>query len=591
MIGTVLKHRYEVLEKIGEGNLFTVYRCDDKIDNRPVAAKVLLPQYAANRMFAERLLVEAQAMVGLAHPGIVEVYDCGEDDGTYYVIVEYVRGVDLKERIRRNAPFSLTTVVDVGFAICDVLDYAHKRGFVHGDLRPGNIMVSPEGHIKLADFWVNNAISSAQALRTNAMMRSVHYMAPEVAEGKPATPVTDLYSLGVILFELLTASLPFDGETPIAIALKHARDPVPSIRSLNPATPKALEAVIARALQKSPSDRFRSAKAMFNELKSVRSALDLAKPSARVRDEAPVEERAETVAETKPEPRTKVRTAPRTEKLPEPAPSREEPEYEDEDDLPQFWVAARRTLLIVIGFISVVMAAMIIWAMTSPPDVRVPDFIGTSLEKAQSVAADKKIQISVRTEQFSEDYPAGAIYYMNPPAGRSIKAGKTIDVWVSRGSRFSTTPNVVKLALDDAKTKVVDAGLNVGEITQDYDDKIPAGNVIKQTPTSGTRLDRGEPVNLVFSLGPKPGESTFNQEQYSAGGQTRSFKVKFKVPQGPQDQKVDIIVQDEYGETTVYSDIMHPGDPVEQTVQGVGDKITIRIYIDDKLLKEDRKWR
>jgi eukaryotic-like serine/threonine-protein kinase len=573
LIGTVLKHRYEIVEKIGEGSLFTVYRCDDKIDNRSVAVKILLPQYASNRMFAERLLVEAQSMVGLAHPGIVEVYDCGEDDGSYYVVVEYVRGVDLKERIRRSAPFSLSTVVDVGLAVCDVLDFAHRRGFMHGDLRPGNILVSPEGQIKLADFWVSNAIASASTLRTNAMMRSVHYMAPEIAEAKPATPASDVYSIGVILFELLTATVPYDGDTPIAIALKHSREPIPSPRTINPGTPKSLEAVITRALQKSPQDRFRSARAMHHELKSVRDALHFEKPltwSAPPTAEQPtaVTERTQTMASAV-----------------------EEASLDPCDNVPPFWLAARKTLLAIIGVVSVLIAAMIIWAMTTPGDVRVPSLLGKPLEKAEAIAAQKRIEIAVKTEQFNEDYPAGTIYYMNPSAGRSIKSGKVIDVWVSKGSRFGTVPNVVKLPLEDAKTKVTSAGLNVGEVTQDYSDTIPAGNIIKQTPSPGTKQERGQAVSLVFSLGPKDGDMTLTQDQYDANAKSRSFTVKFKIPPGAEDQKVAIIVQDDFGETNAYSDIMHPGDLVDQKVTGVGNKVTIRIYIDDKLVKELKQWK
>ena len=572
MIGAVLKHRYEVVEKIGEGSLFTVYRCDDKIDNRSVAVKILLPQYASNRMFAERLLVEAQAMVGLAHPGIVEVYDCGEENGNYYVVVEYVRGVDLKERIRRSAPFPLTTVVDVGLAVCDVLDFAHRRGFIHGDLRPGNILVSPEGQIKLADFWVSNAVASAQTLRTNAMMRSVHYMAPEIAEAKSATPASDVYSMGVILFELLTATMPYDGDTPIAIALKHSRDPIPSPRTINPGTPKPLEAVVMKALQKSPQDRFRSARAMHHELKSMRDALHFEKPL------------------TSPAPPTE-QPAPVTERTQVMASAVEEPALDPSDDIPPFWLIARKALLAIIGVISVLIAAMIIWAMTTPGDVRVPSLLGKPLEKAEAIAVQKHIEISVRTEQFNEDYPAGTIYYMNPTAGRSIKSGKVIDVWVSKGSRFGTVPNVVKLPLDEAKTKISDAGLNVGEVTQDYSDTIPAGNIIKQTPSPGTKQERGQAVSLVFSLGSEDSDMTLTQEQYDASAKTRSFNVKFKIPPGPEDQKLEIIVQDDYGETTAYSDIMHPGDPVDQKVSGVGNKVTIRIYIDDKLVKELKQWK
>ena len=599
MVGRVLKHRYEVVEKIGEGSLFTVYRCDDKIDNRPVAVKLLLPQYASNRMFAERILVEAQAMVGMSHPGVVEVYDCGEDNGLYYVIVEYVRGVDLKERIRRNAPFSLTTVVDVGLAICDVLDYAHRRGFVHGDLRPGNVLVTPEGQIKLADFWVANAVASAQSLRTSALMRSIHYMAPEVAEGKPVTPGGDIYSLGIVLFELLTGGVPFDGDTPIAIALKHAREPVPSLRALNPGIPRSLESLVAKALQKTPQDRFRSARAMVNDLKAVREGLNLAKPitwSAPAPAEKTVEVRKPV---PKPEP-VPVEKPSRPLAIPEPSPADRPPQPVDEieEAQPALLSALKKTMLVVVSLIALMVIAVMIWDMTAPSEVKVPALVGKSVGQAEAIAADKGIEITIRSEQFNEDYPDGAIYYMNPAPGRSIKEGKSVDVWVSKGSRYAIAPNILKLSNEVAKDKISDAGLNVGEVSQEYSDSIPAGNVISQTPAPGTRQDRGQPVNVVFSLGTKPSD-VVNGEQpqqntenvQDTTSETRSFDVKFTVPKGPENQRVQIGVVDDYGENIAYSDILHPGDKVEQTVQGVGNKVTLRIYIDGKLVREEQKWR
>jgi len=564
LVGTVLKHRYEVLEKIGEGNLFTVYKCDDKIDNRPVAAKVLLPQYAANRMFAERILVEAQAMIGVSHPGIVEVYDSGEQDGAYYVIMEYVRGVDLKERIRRSTPFSLSTAVDVGLAICDVLDFTHRRGFVHSDLRPGNILVTPEGQIKLTDFWVGNAVASSQSIRTSAMMRSIHYMAPEVAEGKPATPAADVYSLGIMLFEILTGAIPFDGDTPIAIALKHAREPVPSLRALNPGIPKNLEACVVKALQKATQDRHRSAKAMLNELKSVRDALHLAKPIAWSQPE-------KKAAEPPPEPEEEVA----------------EPEYAE----PVFLSALRTTLLVVVLIIVVGVAVMFGYIIRRPADVRIPDLIGKTFDQAQSIAADKKIQLAVRSEQPNEEYPAGTIYFTNPPPDRFIKVGKSVDVWISKGSKFAVAPNVVRATQDEAIERIRDAGLNPGEVSQEYNDTIPAGSIISQSLAPGTRVERDQLVGLVSSLGPKPEEIALDAENYGSSGETRSFDVKFTVPEGPEGQKLQIVVKDDYGENVAYSGSAHPGDRIEQTVQGTGDRVTIRIYIDDKLVSEEHKWR
>ena len=570
MIGKVLKYRYEILEKIGEGNLFTVYKCEDKINNRTLAVKVLLLQYASNKMFAERLLVEAQAMIGIQHPGIVEVYDCGEEDGVYFVVVEYVRGVDLKERIKRSAPFTLSTAVDVGIAISDVLEYAHHRGFIHGDLRPGNIMVTTEGQIKLADFWVSNAVSSAQAIRTTALMRSVHYMSPEVAEGSPATAAADVYSLGIILFELLTGRVPFDGETPIAIAVKHSREPIPSVRALNPGVTKTLESIIARALQKSPDDRFHSAQAMMKELKSVRDSLHLEKPLVW-----------SEVGEKK---------------TPEPTP--EEADLPSEPEKPEStWLTTVRNSLF-IGVIVAVVALFIAsyFASSTGSEVKIPNLLGKTVDEASTQLAANHITLQTKTEEFNEQYPEGTIYYMSPLAGRMIKSGKSIDVWISKGSKYVMTPSVVKLTQESAIDKLREAGLTTGEVSQQYSSTVPMNCIIKQSPTPGTKQERGQAVSLVLSLGMEPSEvppaaTTEQQDQSSTDEEqtTRSFNIQFTVPPGPKDQQVEIKVVDDNGDNTAYTDIKHPGDQVKQTIEGVGTKVIIRIYLDDKLVKEESK--
>lgn len=565
MIGTVLKHRYEVQEKIGEGNLFAVYKAEDKIDNRPAAVKVLHSQYAANRVFAERILVEAHAMLGVSHPSIAEVYDCGEENGVYFVVVEYVRGVDLKERIRRSAPFALATAVDVGIAICDALDFAHRRGFVHGDLRPGNVLVTPEGCVKLTDFWVSDAVASSQSIRTSAMMRSIHYMSPEVAEGKPASPASDIYSLGIILFEILTANLPFDGDTPILIALKHSRDPIPSVRAINPGVPKSLEALLAKALQKAPQSRFRSAKAMLNEMKSVRQGLNLSRPVAW----SPVTEKT----------------------IPEPLPEPEEAEELAEAE-PVLLSALLKTLAVTVGIIGVLVAAVATWVWMNPGEVKVPEIVGKDLPTARALARSDDIHLVVKAEEFNEKSKKGVIYLSNPGPGRYIKAGKSVDVWVSRGSKYTRTPKLVNLPEATACKRILAAGLVIGELSQDYSDSVAPGNVMKQSPRPNTRQGRNKPVNLVVSLGPKPPEEATpmaGPDDYVGG--PRMFDVKFTVPKGRENQIVQIVVVDDYGENVVYSSVGHPGDRVEQTVEGFGAKVTIRIYIDEKLVKEQRQWR
>ncbi len=567
MTGTVFKHRYELQEKIGEGNLFTVYKAEDKIDSRTVAVKVLLPQYAANRMFAERILVEAQAMAGVTHPGIAEVYDSGEEQGAYFVVVEYVRGVDLQERIRRSAPFTLTTAVDVGIAICDALDFAHKRGFIHGDLRPGNILVTPEGYIKLTDFWVGNAVASSQSVRTSAMMRSVHYMAPEVAEGVPASPASDLYSLGIILYELLTGSVPYDSDTPISIALKHARDPIPSVRAANPGVPKAFEALIVKALQKEPDGRFRSARAMVNELRTVREGLNLSRPLTW----APVPDK----------------------KAPEPIP---DDESEVEEAAPALLSALLKTLAVTVAVIGIIAISMIVYVWMNPGEAQVPEIIGKDYATAQAMAKKNKVKLFIKAEEFNEKYEEGSIYFANPGPGRTIKAGKTVDVWISKGSKYAHIPRLTTLPEETARKRLMDEGLAVGELTQEYSDDVEPGSVISQSPGPRTRAMRGDPVDLVISLGPRPTEEDFTtapDEATDQGTETyaepRTFNVRFQVPAGRENQMIQITVVDDYGENVVYSDIGHPGDVVKQSVQGIGKKVAIRIYIDDKLIEELKK--
>ncbi|MHB1000160.1 MAG: protein kinase domain-containing protein [Armatimonadota bacterium] len=560
MVGSFLKHRYKVIEKIGEDNLFTVYKCEDVINKRTTAAKVLLPQYASNRTFAERILVEAEALIGISHPGIVQVFDCGEDEGSYFVIIEYIRGIDMQEHIRRSAPFNLSTSVDIGLALCSVLDFAHSKGFIHGDLKPANIMVTTEGQIKIADFWVSNAVSASQSIRTSVLMRSVHYMSPEIAEGQPSTPSSDIYSLGIIMFQLLTGTLPFDGDTPISIALKHSKEPVPSIRSINPGVPKTLESVISTAMQKSPADRFRSARAMILDLTSVRDALNLSAPLVWSNTSGK---------------------------------SANDPDEEMEEGESALLIAVRRALIILVMVIMVLGAGMAAYFYTKPADVVVPNLIGKSFEEAESLVSRAKLKLSVNQEQFNEKYPSDTIYFMVPMAGRTLKQGRTVEVWISKGSKYALVPSVLKIPLEDAQRKIMEAGLNVGEVTQDYNDNVPAGNVSKQDPSSGTKTERNTPVNLVYSLGPKVPEETVTDDNTATNsetsGQSRSFDVKFTVPAGPEQQNIEIAVLDDYGENIVYTEVKSPGDKIEQSVDGVGRNVAIRIYIDGKLVKEERR--
>jgi serine/threonine-protein kinase len=362
--------------------------------------------------------------------------------------------------------------------------------------------------------------------------------------------------VGIILFELLVGVVPFDGDTPIAIGLQHARAPIPAIRSLNPAVPKNLESAVAKALQKAPESRYRSAKSMLNDLKAVRESLHAVKEEPEDQPAAiPDISEAGVLNETE----------------------------------PALLTALRRTLLAIVAVVALVSALLIGYVWMRPGEITVPDMLGKTLTEAQQVANANHFQIAVKSEQFNDDYAEGTVYYMNPAGGRSIKAGKVVDVWISKGSRYATVPDCIRLATENARERIAAAGLNVGEISQEYSKTVPAGSISKQVPSSGKKVERGQPVNLVMSLGPDPTSEIpeDNAPEAAESGPAQSFDVKFTVPRGRDPQPVRIVVADDSGENVVYSELMHPGDKVSQTVQGTGKEITIRVYIADKLIREE----
>lgn len=565
MVGELLKYRYRILEKETGDDLFSTYKCDDLIGKRTVTAKILLPQYTSSRTFVDQILKDCQSLEEVIHPGIVRVFDHGDENGNVFIITEHINGVNLDTHIRKSAPYPIPTVLDIASAICSVIDYMQDKGFIHGNLSPANIMVTPEGQIKVANFWLGKAAASSQMIRTNLLTRSVQYMSPETAGGKPATTASDIYSLGVIIFQLLTGRLPYEGDTPNSIAMKHAEQSIPNIRALSPDISKGLESIIIKALQKTSINRYKSAKDMLNALTTEKN--------------------------------------PRRTSLTSGTATVQKPEQEDDIDEYEYVVdhpallMIRKVLLIFVLVIIVAAAGIGTYYYTKPADIIVPDLIGKTTDAAQVIVTRSGLGVTTDMEQYNEKFPEGTIYFTDPLAGRMIKKGKEIKLWVSKGSRYALVPNLGGVPLEDAQKNIIQAGLGVGEVTDDYSNTVPMGNIIKQKPAAGTKLDRESKVDLVYSLGSKTtdeGSGTIEETPSTNGtgqssGQPRSFDVKFKVPPGADQQNVEIAVVDDYGENIVYTEIKRPAEEVEQTVEGVGSKIKIRIYIDGKLVKEENR--
>lgn len=560
MIGQVVNYRYEILEKCGDGSFFAVYKARDKVLNRLVAVKILLPQYAANKEFAERVIAEAQSAVNLSHANIAKVFEADCQDGTYFIALEYVRGINLKDKMRRLAPFAPAQAVDLAIAVAEALDYAHKQAITHGDVRPQSVMVASDSQVKMTDFGMAAAVSMFPTIQTNTVLRSVHYMSPEVAEGKSPRPVSDVYSLGIVLYEMLTGTTPFDGDTAIAVALKHAKEPPPSPRSLNAGVPKTLEAIVLKTLQKAPEDRYHNMQELIQDLRSARQQL-----------EAPL-----TVSRIEP------------------------PEDKEDIDLgvqekesPGLLSGVLKVgfVLFAVGLVGLVFMLLYLFlGFGATEEVTTPLLLGKTQAEAETLADSVGVRLTPAGEEFDDEYPPGQIYLTVPEAGMKVKKGQNIRIWISRGSRYISVPEVIGMPEDKARSEIMDSGLTVGESVQVYDDKAPIGNVVKQSPNPGTPLERGKPVRLTFSMGKEPEpepitpETPVNPDNTSGG--TREFEVKVNVrPEGPDPRKVRITVDEGGGERVVYEQDHHPGDSFSRVVTATGRGVTIRTYVNNRLVK------
>ncbi|MEN6520168.1 MAG: protein kinase [Armatimonadota bacterium] len=565
MIGQVVNYRYEILEKSGDGSFFSVYKARDKVLNRLVAVKTMVPQYSQNREFAERMTEETQMVADLNHPNIAKVLEADNDNGTYFTAVEYVRGINLKERIRRTAPFTISYAVDIAIAVGSALEYAHRQGVVHGDVRPQNILTNSEGQVKLTDFGTARALSAFPVIREAVMLRSVHYMAPEVIRGEAPEPASDVYSLGVVLYEMLTGSVPFDAATSAAIAARTLQDPVPSPHVLNSGVPATLNEIVMKAMHKDPSQRFESAADFVTALMRVKEWLRTGYiPSAH---EHP-----------KPEPK-------------------DELVYESEDKSQSFFKTTAIWLLAVF-VVAIITAGLVAWLFREKQTLPVPDLVGKTVEQAREIAGRTGLEIRDNDvhQEYNDKVDKGLIYAMDPRQGGTVpKEQPFIQVWISKGTELVDVPSVVGLTMDEAEHKINGAGLVVRRLTSEYSDTVPSDHIIRQSPTSGEQIEPMKEVDIVLSLGQNPMEKdttsneTSGDDQTDNGSvQTRSFLVKVQVPSdATEPQQVRIVVIDDNGENEAYNEYHDPGDSFTQEVTGTGNKIRVKVYVGDNLLKDE----
>ena len=498
MINQLVSQRYEILEKVGEGPLFAVFKARDTAMNRVVAVKVLSQQLRTDEGLCAGLKSSLEETVSLNHPGITRYYEYREDGNLTYFVCEFVRGIDLKERIRRIAPFTLSLAVDFGCSMAEALHYAHSVGQIHGDLRPHNIVISPEGVLKITNFGVQKAtIRSAQAQQATLKL-AAPYHSPELSTASPGTVAGDIYAAGASLYEMLTGTSVYTGGGVEEQADQHAFAPVPSARIINPGVPRSVEGIIMRCLQKRPEERYHTMAELLNDLKSVRDALRFGKPLSW----SPIETPMDSAAPVAPKP-APVREPIVAAAAPDIAAGYERNRLRVQDDRVSVYIKfAIATVTSLIVACPIVAYGIYLAHWIIPPPVAVPQIVGKSIEDVRKMAADRKFRLSEHPEYIEK--PRGIVYQTDLEPDAKIRAQHVINVWYSRGPEYVNVPNVVNLPRDQAEQKLKDAGLKVGRVTPDYSDSVPENMVLSQDVTYKKRVLHDTVVSLTVSNGPNP---------------------------------------------------------------------------------------
>lgn len=426
--GQLINERYEIIKSIGEGGMANVYLARDTFLDRKVAVKVLRGDLSNDDKFIRRFQREAYAASTLSHPNVVEMYDVGEDNGVYYIVMEYIEGRTLKQLLKKRGSLTPPEVVDIMLQLTDGIAHAHDMYIIHRDLKPQNIMISDDGKIKITDFGIAMALNSTQVTQTNSVMGSVHYLPPEQASGKGSTIKSDIYSMGIMLFELLTGKLPFKGENAVEIALKHMKDDIPSIRKINSTLPQSLENIIKKSTAKNPKNRYDDVREMYNDLKVCLNDEHAKDPPVEYKyPEHEVDEKEPSLREVKETDNTEID-------------SKVAKKIEEKEKKHGFSTA----IIVILSLVFLAGIGLLIYMLLpmfkGNTDVRIPDVSNLSIVEAEKALKAKGFEVKDETKkQYSEEIEQGLVIGTEPIIGKSKPKGTTITLIESLGKNDKYT--------------------------------------------------------------------------------------------------------------------------------------------------------
>ncbi len=547
-----LNERYILEEKVGEGGMAVTYRARDLVLNRTVAVKVLRDQFTADPHFVERFRKEAQASARLSHEHIAGIYDTGVADGTYYIVMEFVEGTDLKQRLRREGPLPISTAVEFARQTASALEASHRNGIIHRDIKPHNILLTREGKVKVTDFGIAKLVSDGED--TGVILASVHYVSPEHVRGEMTTPCADIYSLGCVLFEMLTGRTVFDGDSALAVAHKQVYEQPPSPRALRPEISSALEAIVLRCLEKDPRTRYQSAA----EVLAVLTQVQQAEQEATIVLSKPVAPPADATTALR-----------RPVRQPQPAaPARPEPEPRGSSA--GAWIIVMLFLVLagVVGY-----GAWKVFGNTDPDPIGkkdrivMPDLAGKTADEVKALLPTFGLS-GVEKRELNDTVPEGQVFQQTPDPGTDLKDVTQVTYWISGGSTTFTMPgDLVAMTLDAAKRRVREAGFTgLFTVAKEGAEDVPKGQVVRTEPEAGAVVDRKGSVKLVLSIGP----SAMKHGVYHPGS----------APSLPESATVYVRIEMERPEGSpselMWESTITPGDPIpDQPFDYPADKRTV----------------
>ncbi|EPY2305510.1 Stk1 family PASTA domain-containing Ser/Thr kinase [Clostridium sporogenes] len=511
MIGTKLGNRYELLEKVGEGGMATVYKAKCHYLNRFVAIKILKDQFCSDKEFVEKFKREATSVASLSDNNIVNIYDVGSENNIHYIVMEYVDGKTLKELIVEKGKIEPKETVRISKQIASALVCAHRNNIIHRDIKPHNILVTKEGIIKVTDFGIAKASNSATITNSSKVMGSAHYFSPEQAKGGFVDSRTDIYSLGIVMYEMLVGKVPFDGESPVSVAVKHIQNEVVAPKQIDDKIPESLNSVVLKCLEKNPVKRYQTIKNLEEDLARIENNESILNGSSnisendvtRVMDTAVINDKIKEMAQN--------------DEYEDDDEEYEDDEYEDEEDEIEdkkkrsnkgktnkklILGIAMAVLFLVVGSVSAYLA----FNKSGGKKVEVPNVVGLTKEEAEKVLSEKKLKLVV-AQKVKNEKKEGTIIESYPKSGEKVAENSEVRVSISSGN-VVVVPNLKGMELEAAKKAIQDLKLKVGNVKYEFNDNVVAGKVISQTPDIDAELKEGEEISLVISNGPEIKYST-----------------------------------------------------------------------------------